>query len=104
MPKLLEIERLIEGMILAEPVLNKMGQVMIAKDITLSHKHINILKMWGIKQVCIKNTENDVAEINDPDLIELAKKDLIIKLGWEIDNPFLEEMIELAAQSKFKYN
>ena len=104
MSKLLKIDEISEGMILAKPILNKMGQVMIAKGIAINQKQINILKMWGISEVSIQTDKEEPQERNDLLLIENAKKNVIEELRWEIDNPYLDEIVELVAQSKLNFN
>jgi len=104
MSKRIDLEEAHEGMVLAEPVLNKLGQVMLGKGISLKLKQINVLKMWGIKQIAINNLEEDIPEETNYELLEETKLKIKQQLGWNDDNSFLNELIELAAISSCQRN
>ena len=54
-----------EGMILAQPILNKFGQVLLPANVELQKKHSHLLKTWGITVVFIKNEESNA--LDDPE-------------------------------------
>ena len=56
-------ETLQPGMVLAEPVFNRLGQILMSKGSALSPRHLTVLKNWGIPAAVI---ECDEAEDNDP--------------------------------------
>jgi hypothetical protein len=99
MPKLIKIDSLIEGMVLAEAVINKLGQVIIAKNTLLTLKQINTLRMWGINQVLIKSLDSEMEISEDLAIIEESKSKIKAELDWKVNNIFTDELIELAAYS-----
>lgn len=99
-----DLDTISEGMTLAKPVFNKVGQVMIAQDVAVTSKHINILKIWGIKKVEIVVNNDSDSIVNESDSIVKKKQRIMEILGWEVDNDFLDEIIELAALSKYTTN
>ncbi|HRP01454.1 MAG TPA: hypothetical protein PLE30_02290 [Candidatus Kapabacteria bacterium] len=100
--KIVIIDEIEEGMVTAEPILNKIGQMLIAKDTILHSNQLKMLKLWGIKQVFIKVGQVGQTDTNNFDKTELMKMkvEIVDKLGWEINNPFLDELIELIALSQ----
>lgn len=100
--KIVIIDEIEEGMVTAEPILNKIGQMLIAKDTILHSNQLKMLKLWGIKQVSIKVGQVGQTDTNNFDKTELMKMkvEIVDKLGWEINNPFLDELIELIALSQ----
>ncbi len=101
MSQLININDAVEGMVLAEPIFNKIGQVMIAKDINITSKQINILKMWGIKEIRIKRLEEDIL-VDNSSKIQQIKLQILNDLGWSNINDYIDEMIELAALTKIR--
>ncbi len=49
MSSILSIEQVEIGMVLANPVVNRYGQVLISNGTELLQRHIKLLKTWGIK-------------------------------------------------------
>lgn len=97
MSKIIDLNELEKGMILAVPVKNKFGQVIMGADTILEEKHKKMLKMWGIKTLSVKladsnsgNKELDEASIQD------AKDILSRRLTWSPQNKLEEELCEIA--------
>lgn len=99
-----DLDNIKEGMVLAKPVLNKVGQVMIAQDIAITNKHINILKMWGVNKVEIMTNNIVEAASDEYESVSKKKQKLREQLGWDVDVIFLDEIIELGALSKYNVN
>ena len=55
----LKLDELKPGMILAEPVRNQFGSLLLDKDTSLTKKRIWMLKTWGIDKVSVKGKPND---------------------------------------------
>jgi len=65
------VENLEEGMMISEDV--KSGnQILLAKGVKLSTKHINIFKSWGISAVCVEGVSEQ--EITNQKLEQLTPK------------------------------
>jgi hypothetical protein len=92
-------ETLEPGMVLAEPVLNRLGQILLSKGSVLSPRHLNVLKTWGISAAVIEGGE---AERRDPILDEEIQKRALARikrrLFWHPHSPLEEEIIHLAVQ------
>lgn len=56
---ILNINDLKEGMILAADVKNKHGNIMIKQGMTLTEKHVMLLKAWGIAQADVEGVDRD---------------------------------------------
>jgi len=67
------------GMILAQPVSNTNGRVLLPAGCEISDKHIKAMKMWGIVDLCVKGgDENDNGQTHavSPEKLEAAKASL----------------------------
>jgi hypothetical protein len=89
------IEKIEDGMVLNEPVLNKHGQILLGKDIELKSKHIRILKSWNVQFVYIK--KNDVSSENktviSKELLKMAVLDLKKIIKWIPENKYEVNLI-----------
>src|SRR5512136_740561 len=78
---ILNINDLKEGMTLAADVKNKHGNIMIRQGMTLSEKHIMLLKAWGIAEADVDGFNRDQLHEDEmktvsPEVIELIEKEL----------------------------
>ena len=104
MPKIVFINELKEGMELATPVKNKFGQVMLAENIKLEERHKNILLLWGIQSVFVKDNEEEVEQLFDDNAVSIAKELLTKRLKWNFRNYNEEEIYNLALSELLKKN
>lgn len=87
MSKLMDIKKLEEGMVLAEPVINKHGQVLLPAGAVLKNNHKRILATWNIKFVNIKEDDNEDEFSNiSPELYKRAKAILDENMLWKPRN------------------
>jgi hypothetical protein len=91
------LERLEPGMVLAEPIFNRFGQVLLNKGVQISDRHLNVLKTWGIPKVLIEGGESNEEqfEINE-EMRTRALTRLNKRLLWHPKTPLEEELIHLA--------
>jgi len=61
MPEYKLLKDLMEGMIVAESIINNYGQLMIPNKSILTKKHLKLLKIWNIKGASITTSQNEVA-------------------------------------------
>jgi hypothetical protein len=78
---ILNINDLKEGMTLAADVKNKHGNIMIRQGMTLSEKHIMLLKAWGIAEADVDGFNRDQLHEDEmktvsPEVIEVIEKEL----------------------------
>ncbi len=92
-------ETLEPGMVLAEPVLNRMGQILLSKGSELSPRHLTVLRTWGISAVVIEGEET---EGRDPIVDEAIQKRALtrikMRLFWHPQSPLEKEIFDLAVQ------
>lgn len=92
-------EDLESGMILAESVLNRWGQILLVKGSTISPRHIAVLRTWGIQVVAIeKGGDQSEAPLLDQDMQNRALDRIKKRLFWHPHSPIEEEIINLAVQ------
>jgi hypothetical protein len=97
MPKLIIIEEIEEDMVLASPVRNKMGQILLGADMLLQEKHKKILKTWGIEYISIKNDGNNEWDTEYSfDQVDDAKILLFERLSWTPGNSYDKEIYDIA--------
>jgi hypothetical protein len=92
-------ENLELGMELAEPVLNRLGQILLSQGSTISPLHLTVLKKWGIQAVVIERGEAEIRNsIVDKDIQKCALDRIKTRLHWDPHSPLEEEIISLAIQ------
>ncbi len=93
------VETLEPGMVLAEPVFNRLGQILLSKGSKLSSRHLIVLKTWGVTTVIIENgEEGSNAPVWDEEIQKHAEDRIRKRLIWLPQSPFEEEMIQLAIE------
>ncbi len=105
MPKLVLQEDIKEGMVLALPVKNKFGQMLMTADTRVEDKHKKIFKVWGIEVIYIKEDGNEVQdfEYNEKDISE-ATTVLDKRLQWTPKNFNEEDLYKMALQQILENN
>lgn len=103
MSKIIAIEKIEEGMILAESVVNKHGQVLIPNGMELKSNHKRIFKSWNIKFVNIKELEdeNELIEIS-PELFKMAKREIDELINWKPENELEMDLYKACITFKAK--
>ena len=87
MSELKDIKKIEPGMILAEPVLNKHGQVLLPAGAEVKKHHKKVLATWNVKFVNVKDTEsNDDMNGISPELYKRAKSVLEENMLWKPRN------------------
>jgi hypothetical protein len=96
MPVVLSLEDLVEGMVTAEPVLNHLGQLLLGQGVTLSTRHLMVLKTWGIEKCLIEGgAETASPEISDV-MSTQAWECVQERLYWEPRNIWEQELVQIA--------
>ncbi len=86
MARSVSIDELEIGMVLADPIYNNFGQILIGADSELTQRQIKVLKTWNVKYINIKdNQEEQPLELN-PELIEMARERIRSRMDWEPRN------------------
>jgi hypothetical protein len=104
---ILNINDLKEGMTLAADVKNKHGNIMIRQGMTLSEKHIMLLKAWGISDADVDGFDRD--QLNEeemktvsPEVIEVIENELREFFPSLEGNEIMSEIYRITKKLKIK--
>lgn len=103
MIKVLNIDELEMGQIVAEPVRNKFRQVIVSQGSHITSSHKEILKTWNIEniRVIISNgTEGNIDQtvvISDA-ITNEARNNLLKRCNWNPENEWENNIFDLALQ------
>jgi hypothetical protein len=97
----LKLDELKPGMILAEPVYNQSGSLMLDKETSLTKRRIWMLKTWGVDKASVKGRPkeggNTISE-TERETQESIEKELRAKFENTIDDPVMEIIMKAAAR------
>ncbi len=97
----LKIEDLKSGMILAQPVRNHQGVLLLEAGAKISKKNIRIFKSWGVLEITIKSNLAEAGgstgdtEIRVKESIEKQQKE---KFSDVLDDPVMVEIFNAAGK------
>ena len=97
----LSLGRLKQGMVLAEPVHNFQGVLLLDAGARLTDKSIQILKSWGVTKISVEgeNKKKKAGDGEHGDEIRLAvEKQLKKKFSHVLDDPVMMEIMRVAAK------
>ena len=97
----LKIEDLKSGMILAQPVRNHQGVLLLEAGAEVSKKSIRIFKSWGICRVSIKGSLAEVEGLSGDTEIRVKatiEKELKEKFCDVLDDPVMVEIFNAASK------
>ncbi|MCE5305265.1 hypothetical protein LLG34_06160 [bacterium] len=104
MQHIIQIDKVEDGMVLAEPVLNQFSQVLLPSGTILSEFHVNILKKWNINFVFIDVQESEDNPDIPQELIDSCKELITSKLLWSptlgIEIDLINITAKICAQNK----
>lgn len=105
MIKVIDINELNEGDVLAEPIHNVLGHILLPANAVISANSLKLLKTLNISNITIKKTDENSQNdgISDED-VDRTLNIMVNKIGWSPDNEFEEELLKMAAIHKFKGN
>ena len=94
----INVDDLEVGMVFAKDVIDKNGRLLAKEGVTLSEKHLRILKMWGVTEAKIKGVSDKDAEERsksqiDPQLFKIAAAGLKKRyLNSDLNNEAAREL------------
>ncbi len=89
--KLITLNKINDGMVLAKNIYTRKGNVLLAKDACLKFSYIKRLSEWGVNSVYVVDKQGDTVEI-DQELYLQAKDDLL-HLMEDFTNELSEEQL-----------
>lgn len=96
--RIIPIEKIEDGMILADPILNQFSQVLIPAGTVLSDFHKKILVRWNIHFVNVYSNDDDIdIEIED-EILQEATNYVLNKLLWTPTNNLENDIVYVASK------
>lgn len=95
MPKVIAVDQLTDGMILAEPLMNNFGQTLIPAGTKLFQRHSRILRTWNIRTIAIKSDESEEEREISVELMEISRDKLQKKMKWEPRNKIETDLFNM---------
>ena len=104
---ILNINDLKEGMTLAADVKNKHGNIMIKQGMTLTEKHIMLLKAWGITDADVEGADRDQLHQEEmrtvsPEVIAAIENELNAIFPPVDGNELMSEIYRIARKLKIR--
>jgi len=96
--RIIPIEKIEDGMILADPILNQFSQVLIPAGTVLSDFHKKFLMRWNISYINIYSNEDDIDFEIEDELIEQATMYVLNKLLWTPSNEIENDIVYVASK------
>ncbi len=103
MVKIIDINKLKEGDVLADPIYNALGHILLPANAIITANSQKLLKTLNISNVTIKQNEDDNQNEKLPDeVIENTLKIISETIGWTPKNDYEFELLKMAAIHKIK--
>ncbi|MBT8342883.1 MAG: HDOD domain-containing protein [Desulfatitalea sp.] len=103
-----KVDQLVQGVVLAEDVLDMNARLLLAKGQEIEDKHIRVLKMWGIFEVQVDGLEEDAGTDMDPafdsEQLEAVSADVRRIFGnVDIQHPAVREVVRLVIEYRLQH-
>lgn len=96
--RIIPIEKIEDGMILANPILNQFSQILIPAGTVLSDFHKKILMRWNISFVNIYSSEDDFDIEIDDHILKEATNYILNKILWTPSNDLENDIVFVASK------
>ena len=100
-----KIDDLKPGMILARPVLNHQGVLLLEVGAKITKKNIRIFKSWGVMEVSVKGELNKLKTVGKtpvPRVKDTVEMELQAKFSDVMDDPVMVEIFNAARKQLMK--
>jgi hypothetical protein len=95
------------GGVLAEPVYNQQGVLLLDAGCKLNAKHIRIFKSWGIESVCLKGHSAAAGDTSDKMPRSAGRQRLHAEMSRQfsqvLDDPLMVEIMECALRQRLNH-
>lgn len=94
-----DLSEIKKGMILAEPVRNAQGQLLVNTGARLSEKDIYKFKTWGVTKVAVRGKSSEATKsevVLEFDARESLEAELKEKFAEVIDDPVMADIMDVA--------
>jgi HD-GYP domain-containing protein (c-di-GMP phosphodiesterase class II) len=89
--KLITLNKIIDGMVLARNIYTRKGNVLLVKDACLKASYVHRLSEWGVNAVYVIDKQGDVVEIDEE--LYLQAKNSLFQLVQDFCNELDEELL-----------
>ena len=96
-----DLEEYKPGMILAESVYSRQDVLLLKEGTELTERKVWILKSWGISKVSVEGEQDEDInsdKIKESKAMETIKKELKEKFSDVIEDPVMEEIMNVACK------
>lgn len=103
--KIIRINNLEPGMILAKDVVGRFGRSLLKAGNTITTKHVKIFKSWGITELSIESSDNSelandantqIQDTSDPTVLSVKK---IFKFN-DLRHPAVRELFQISLKRR----
>ena len=103
MTRIIKIEDIQNGQIVAEPIYNKHRQIILNQGSELNISHIQILKTWNIGEIKIisYNEKKEKIPISE-EISDEAQKNIESRCNWVPSNSWENDLIKVAKNYEIK--
>ena len=102
----INIRNLKPGMVLASPVRNLQGVMILGEGIEITHKHLSMLKSWGPLEVDVEEVKGNDQDTEfsdvDEEIITAVDKDFELRFADVQQNKVMDEIKRVARQQTIK--
>lgn len=97
MAKVISVDDIQEGMINAEPIVNRYGQTLLAAGVVLTQQHATFLKTWNIRTIKVSAgaEEEENSEISE-EMRQLVLEKIGKRTTWRPRIPIEEDLFRVA--------
>jgi len=104
---LVKVDKLIQGVVLAEDVRDANARLLLAKGQEVGEQHIRIMKMWGIFEVQVEGQDVDDHVDEEPvdseHLAKVGEQAQKVFTAVDIQHPAVKEVVRLSIQYRLKH-
>lgn len=97
MSKVISVDEIQDGMIIAEPIVNRYGQVLLASGVVLSQQHATFLKTWNVRTIKVTAgaEEEETSEISE-EMRQQILESIAQRTSWKPRIPIEEDLFKVA--------
>lgn len=98
MPRNVDLDALNPGDVLAADVADRSGRLILGRGRTLSERHIEIFRTWGVAQVSLMADGEDAAAEPSSEALDAARAAVLSRFeGLPQEHPFVSALIDACA-------
>lgn len=104
---MVRVEKLVQGAVLSEDVLDSNCRLLLAKGQAVEEKHIRIMKMWGVYEVEVEGPEinetPDDIQVDSEQMMMVGQQLTKVFKAVDIEHPAIREVIQICVQYRLRH-